>query len=213
MLIQNDKQENVTSTHNVIYYSALQSNGYISATNNFASNVDDIPSESVSSLPILPINDLSSDTSSIYSDEEMPSANLTNNDVSDKTSINLLSNFIHSLDNPHGLTGSWAIIPFINDVFSIEHDYSRALKYFGDIVNPGLYDYLKQKTIESFISRNITLNELPWEGNYLQSDIQEKLLNFQIDFNGITTTMGHIYEQLYHDIINIIAPPINQIVV
>ena len=117
------------------------------------------------------------------------------------------------MDNPHGLTGSWAIIPLINDVFSIEHDYSRAIKYFGDLVHPGLYDYLKQKTIESFISRNIKMNELPWKHNYLQADIQEILLDFQIEFNGTITSMGQIYEQLYHDIINIIAPPINQTVV
>ena len=87
-----------------------------------------------------------------------------------KTSINLLSNFIHSLDNPHGLTGSWAIIPFINDVFSIEHDYSRALKYFGDIVNPGLYDYLKQKTIEmnytNILSPGI-LHEMNYHGKVI----------------------------------------------
>ena len=110
----------------------------------------------------------------------------------------------------YGITGSWAIIPFIHDVFAMEHVYARGIKYFGDLVNPGLYDQLKHKTIENVISRNIASNHLPWEYGYLSADIQERLLDFEMEINGSYSNLGQIYEQLYHDIINVIAPPNNE---
>jgi hypothetical protein len=66
---------------------------------------------------------------------------------------------------------------------------------------------LKQRSLESFISRGIKFSGLPWKKNHLSPDVQEELLDFQINLNGTIHNMGQVYEQLYHDIINIIAPP------
>ena len=107
-------------------------------------------------------------------------------------------------------------MPFILDVFGLQHDRVQGIKFYSNITQEGLYDKLKQITINKFKERKINHRKLPWtrssgEAKYLEANAQENILNFEFQDEDDNTTknMGEVLESLLHDIINQISPPID----
>jgi hypothetical protein len=155
----------------------------------------------------------SSDSDSDSDSEHSNSRELT----AKQTSILNVKTYIRQYVFPHSITGSWAIIPFILDVFGIHHDRAQGIKFYSDIAHEGLYEKLKEITINSFKERKVILRNLPWkrtpnEPQYLEANVQENLLDFEFQDKDDTTTknMGEVLESLLHDVINEISPPIAQ---
>ena len=131
-------------------------------------------------------------------------------------SIINVENYIRQCKFPHSITGSWAIIPFILDVFGFHHDRVQGIKFYSNMSQEGLYDKLKTITIKPFKDRKVNARKLPWkrtssEAKYLEADVQEHLLNFEF-LDAVDNTiknMGEIFESLLHDIINQISPPMD----
>ena len=109
-------------------------------------------------------------------------------------------------------------MPFpIQYVFGIHHDRAQGIKFYSDIAHEGLYEKLKEITINSFKERKVILRNLPWkhtpnEPQYLEANVQENLLDFEFQDKDDTTTknMGEVLESLLHEVINEISPPIAQ---
>ena len=216
MHIVDKDQEKITFTDNVIYHSALQSEGYrIIANNTEIRRVGDIPVEDQAET-----HQNASERGDTYEAENCSSSSDSESEdrntmqlTAQQNSILTVKNYIRQYAFPHSLTGSWAIIPFILDVFGIHHDRAQGLKFYSDISNKGLYEKLKQITINSFKERKITLRNLPWkripgEPQYLEANVQENLLNFEFQDKDDNTTknLGEVLEALLQDVINEISP-------
>jgi hypothetical protein len=216
MHIVDKDQEKITFTDNVIYHSALQSEGYrIIANNTEIRRVGDIPVGDQAET-----HQNASERGDTYEAQNCSSSSDSESEdrntmqlTAKQYSILTVKNYIRQYAFPHSLTGSWAIIPFILDVFGIHHDRAQGLKFYSDISNKGLYEKLKQITINSFKERKITLRNLPWkripgEPQYLEANVQENLLNFEFQDKDDNTTknLGEVLEALLHDVINEISP-------
>ena len=218
MHIVNKDQNKITFTDNVIYHSALQSEGYRIITNNGNNCRDeDIPNEDQTEIHQTSTEHgvfYESNNTSSSSDSESEERHSTQSNVMQHSILNV-ENYIRKFEFPHSITGSWAIIPFILDVFGLHHDRVQGIKFYSNMSQEGLYDKLKTITINSFKDRKVNARKLPWirtssEGKYLEADVQEHLLNFEFldaDDNAIKN-MGEVFESLMHDIINQISPPI-----
>jgi hypothetical protein len=212
-----DKDQNkIKYTDNVIYHSALQSEGYRIRSENDQirpaedRSIGDQTTAHHDARDQSNIHETTSDSSSSDSESEnSDSRQLTAKQVS----ILSVKNYIRQFALPHSVTGSWAIIPFILDVFGIYHERSDGIKFYSDIAHKGLYEKLQQVTINSFKERHITLRNLPWtrtsqDTQYLQAEVQEYLLNIEFqDTDNTMKNVGEVFESLLHDIINEISPP------
>ena len=219
MHIVNKDQNKITFTDNVIYHSALQSEGYRIFTNNGNNCRDeDIPNEDQTEIHQTSTEHgvfYEANNTSSSSDSESEERHSTQSNVMQHSIINV-ENYIRQFKFPHSITGSWAIVPFILDVFGLHHDRVQGIKFYSNMSQEGLYDKLKTITINSFKDRKVNARKLPWirtssEGKYLEADVQEHLLNFYfLDADDDTMkNMGEVFESLLHDIINQISPPID----
>ena len=212
MHIVDKDQQKIKYTDNVIYHSALQSEGYRIITNSEETH----RVENSSTREHRDTYDAASTSSDSDSDSDSEHSN-SRELTAKQTSILNVKTYIRQYVFPHSITGSWAIIPFILDVFGIHHDRAQGIKFYSDIAHEGLYEKLKQITIKSFKERKVILRNLPWkrtanEPQYLDANVQENLLDFEFQDKDDTTTknMGEVLESLLHDVINEISPPIAQ---
>jgi len=227
MHVLNENKVHVRYTENVIYKSALEPHGYISTAND---EIDAISLESDTDSSIhtenhqpcsqQSIGELHECENTMKKTHTPPTSDSEEEDVMPdrlsnlQSSILRIDNYISTSTNPHSLTGSWAIIPFIHDVLHLQHNDIDGIRYYSDIAQDGLYDRLLNVTTTSFRERQITSNDLPWvrkrDGSrYLHAEVQEELLNFVYmdEYDNTQKNMGEVFETLLHDIINLISPP------
>jgi ATP-dependent DNA helicase PIF1 len=165
MHIVDKDQQKIMYTDNVIYHSALQSEGYRIITNSEEnrrvenSSTRDRSETRQNATEHRDTYDAASTSSDSDSDSDSEHSN-SRELTAKQTSILNVKTYIRQYAFPHSITGSWAIIPFILDVFGIHHDRAQGIKFYSDIAQEGLYEKLKEITINSFKERKVIFEEM-----------------------------------------------------
>ena len=215
MLIKDEvTQLNKKHTNNVVFSSALQTEGYTIRQSQINHSLQSNTSEAIQVQHGNIIIDDDDDNDNNEHD------NNNNADIVDmnadntlQVSINALQTYMENFDNPHSVTMSWAIMPLLHSVFKIYHAFQPGLKYYVNTVlqDENAYTNIVYSIKSYFDRKKITYNSIHWIGTqqYINANDQEQLLNFSFDNNGSQTNMGNYFCEICHDVINIMVPPQN----